>query len=117
MALGYRAGVLTGLGLSLLAALALPRWGRPAAKATIKGGMAAYETAAETVARLRETLEDIAAEVAFERAVDHAAVSDAERAAAGTKPAEDRAAAEEQARAQAQTQQAQAPSSAAASVG
>ena len=117
MALGYRAGVLTGLGLSLAAALMLPRWGRPAAKATIKGGMAAYETASETLARLRETLEDIAAEAAFERSVENAQASDAERAAAGTKPAEDRAAAEEQARTQARTRQAQAPSEAAASVG
>ena len=75
MALSYRAGVLTGLGLSLAAAFVLPRWGRPAAKATIKGGMAAYETASET-------LEDIAAEAAFERAVEHAAASDAERAMA-----------------------------------
>ena len=88
MALGYRAGVLTGLGLSLAAALVLPRWGRPAAKATIKGGMAAYESASETLARLRETLEDIAAEAAFERAVEHEMVSEAERAAAAPQGAE-----------------------------
>ena len=55
-----------------MAAFALPRWGRPAAKATIKGGMAADQMAAETLARLRETLEDIAAEAAFERASEHA---------------------------------------------
>lgn len=90
MAFTYRAGVLTGLGLSLAAALVLPRWGRPAAKATIKGGMAAYESASETLARLRETLEDIAAEAAFERAIEHAEGADAERAAAMAtgKPAE-----------------------------
>ena len=57
--------MLTGVGLSLVAAFLLPRWGRPAAKATIKGGMAAYETASET-------LEDITAEAAFERAAEHA---------------------------------------------
>jgi hypothetical protein len=82
MALSYRAGVLTGVGLSLVAAFVLPRWGRPAAKATIKGGMAAYESASETLAQLRETLEDIAAEAGFERAAEHAAASDAERATA-----------------------------------
>jgi hypothetical protein len=77
MALSYRTGVLTGLGLSLIAAVVLPRWGRPVAKATIKGGMAAYETASETLARLRETLEDITAEAAFERAAQHASASHA----------------------------------------
>src|SRR5690349_2380611 len=85
MALRYRTGVLTGVGLSLLAALLLPRWGRPAAKATIKGGMAAYESAGETLARLRETLSDIAAEAAFERAAEHERASEAERAAAVTR--------------------------------
>jgi len=90
MALGYRSGLLTGLGLSLAAASLLPRWGRPAAKATIKGGMSAYETASETLARLRETLEDIAAEAAFERAAEHAAASEAERAAAAPQAAERR---------------------------
>src|SRR5919107_3730657 len=87
MALGYRAGVLTGLGLSLAAALVLPRWGRPAAKATIKGGMAAYETASETLARLRETLEDITAEAAFERAAEQAVASESERATAPSQAA------------------------------
>ena len=82
MALGYRTGVLTGVGLALVMAFLLPRWGRPVAKATIKGGMGAYEGAAETLARLRETLEDIAAEAAFERAAEHASASGAERAAA-----------------------------------
>src|ERR671917_2683697 len=82
MALGYRTGVLTGVGLSLVAVFLLPRWGRPVAKATIKGGMGAYEGAAETLARLRETLEDIAAEAAFERAAEHAPASDVERAPA-----------------------------------
>ena len=91
MALSYRTGVLTGVGLSLVAAFVLPRWGRPATKATIKGGMAAYESASETLARLRETLEDIAAEAAFERAVEHAAASDAERATAVPRGTERRA--------------------------
>jgi hypothetical protein len=91
MALGYRSGLLTGLGLSLAAALLLPRWGRPAAKATIKGGMAAFETASETLARLRETLEDIAAEAAFERAAEHEKASEAERGAATTRGAEQKA--------------------------
>jgi Protein of unknown function (DUF5132) len=84
MALGFRTGLLTGLGISLVAAFALPRWGRPAAKATIKGGIAAYESAGETIARLRETLEDITAEAAYERAVEQAAASEASRAAGAT---------------------------------
>lgn len=75
----YRAGVLTGVALSLMAAFLLPRWGRPAAKATIKGGMAVYELAGETLARLRETLSDITAEAAYERVAEHAAASEAER--------------------------------------
>jgi Protein of unknown function (DUF5132) len=87
MALSYRTGLLTGVGLSLLAAFLLPRWGRPAAEATIKGGLAAYETASETLARLRETLEDITAEAAFERATELAAASEAERAAAAPQAA------------------------------
>src|SRR4051794_25593087 len=90
MALGYRSGLLTGLGLSLAAAFLLPRWGRPAAKATIKGGMAAYETASETLARLRETLSDIAAEAAFERAAKSEKASEAERVAAAARGAEQR---------------------------
>ena len=94
MAFSYRSGVLTGVGLSVLAAFALPRWGRPAAKATIKGGMAAYETAAETLARLREALEDIAAEAAFERAIAHAEALDAGRSAStgSAKPGDGKAA-------------------------
>ena len=82
MAFSYRSGLLTGLGLSLVVALLLPRWGRPAAKATIKGGLGAYETASGTLARLRETLSDITAEAAFERAAAQAAASEAERAVA-----------------------------------
>jgi hypothetical protein len=87
MALSYRSGLLTGLGLSLAAAFLLPRWGRPAAKATIKGGMAAYESASETLARLRETLSDITAEATFERAVVQDAAAEAERTATAPKSA------------------------------
>ena len=80
MALGYRTGILTGVVVSLAAAFVLPRWGRPVAKAAIKGGMGAYESATETLARLRETLEDITAEAAFERAAEHTAATQAEHA-------------------------------------
>jgi hypothetical protein len=62
MALGYR----TGVTVSVLAAFVLSRWGRPVAKAVIKGGMGTYESATETLARLRETPEDITAEIASE---------------------------------------------------
>ena len=82
MALGFRGGLLTGVALVAVAAFALPRWGRPVAKAALKGGTAAYESAGETLARLREALEDITAEAAFERAAEHASASEAERAAA-----------------------------------
>lgn len=81
MALSYRTGVLTGIGLSLVAALVLPRWGRPLTKATVKGGLAAYETASETLAQLRETLADLTAEAAYERAAA------ADRSPAAARPA------------------------------
>jgi hypothetical protein len=50
--------------------------------------MATYESAAATLARLRETLEDITAEAVFERAVEHASASEAERATAVPKGTE-----------------------------
>src|SRR3954452_1306986 len=90
MPLGYRTGLLTGLGLSALAAFVLPRWGRPISKAAIKGGMDAYESASETLMRLRETLADIAAEAAYERAVAQASTSDAPRATAAPRDEERR---------------------------
>jgi Protein of unknown function (DUF5132) len=88
MALGFRTGLLTGVGFSLVAALLLPRWGRPAAKAAIKGGIATYETASETLAHLRETLSDIMAEAAFERATEYQKAAEAERAEATSTSAE-----------------------------
>jgi len=90
MALNYSTGVLTGVGLSLVAAFVLPRWGRPITKATIKGGMSAYESAAETLARLRETLEDITAEATYERMAEHEKAAGAEHAAAAQQDAERR---------------------------
>jgi hypothetical protein len=84
MALGFRGGLLTGVALAAAAACALPRWGRPAAKAALKGGLAAYEGAAEAAARLREALEDVAAEAAFERAAERAAASEAQEAVPAT---------------------------------
>jgi hypothetical protein len=88
VALSYRTGVLTGIGLSLVAALVLPRWGRPLTKATVKGGLAAYETASETLAQLRETLADLTAEAAYERAAARAPAADRSPAAARPAPAE-----------------------------
>jgi hypothetical protein len=50
--------------------------------------MAAYESASETLARLRETLADITAEATFERAAEHQRASEAEHAAAAPQRAE-----------------------------
>jgi hypothetical protein len=50
--------------------------------------MSAYESASETLVRLRETLEDITAEAAFERTIAHETASERERAAAAPRNAE-----------------------------
>jgi len=77
MAQGYKSGIATGVILSLGAALlrplwrpALARWGRPAAKGTVKGGLAAYEVARERLAEWGEKAQDIVAEVQVERAAE-----------------------------------------------
>jgi len=83
----YTSGLLTGLALSLGAALLAPmwrpavsRWGRPAAKAAIKQGLVAYEVGRERLAELGETLEDILAEAQVELATERLQAG----AAAGT---------------------------------
>ncbi|MBV8914973.1 MAG: DUF5132 domain-containing protein [Acetobacteraceae bacterium] len=77
MARGFKAGIATGLvlsaGLALLEPLwrpALARWGRPAAKGAVKGGLAAYEIARERLAVLGEKAQDLVAEAEIERATD-----------------------------------------------
>ena len=77
MAQGYKSGIATGVILSVGAALlspvwrpALARWGRPAAKGAVKGGLAAYEVARERLAELGEVAQDIVAEVQLERAAE-----------------------------------------------
>lgn len=77
MARGYKGGIATGLilsaGLALLGPLwrpALARWGRPAAKGAVKGGLAAYEVARGRVAELGEKAQDLLAEVQVERATE-----------------------------------------------
>ena len=80
MAVGYKTGILTGVVLSLGAALlgplwrpALSRYGRPLAKNTVKGGLAAYEVGRGRLAELGETVQDLVAEVQMERVAERAA--------------------------------------------
>lgn len=61
-----------GAGIVLLAPIAVPIIGsvlKPLAKAMIKGGLMAYETAKVSLAETRETIEDLAAEAQAE--IDH----------------------------------------------
>ena len=75
MARSYRSGVAAGMTLSAGLALfwplvgpAVARWGRPAAKGAVKGGLAAYELARTRVAELGEHAQDLLAEAQIERA-------------------------------------------------
>ena len=88
MARSYKSGIATGLVLSAAAALlgplwrpAVTRWGRPAAKGAVKGGLAAYEVARGRFAELGEKAQDLLVEVQVERAAgrasDHEAVPSA----------------------------------------
>jgi hypothetical protein len=77
MARGYTSGLMTGLALSLAAALlgpvwrpAVSRWGRPVAKAAIKQGLVAYEIGRERLAEFGETVEDMLAEAQVELATE-----------------------------------------------
>lgn len=79
MAQGYKAGIATGLALGLCAGLLSPlwrpsvaRWGRPAAKNAVKGGLAAYEVARRRFAELSENASDLVAEAQVERAAEMA---------------------------------------------
>ncbi|HET6307624.1 MAG TPA: DUF5132 domain-containing protein [Rhodopila sp.] len=70
----YKAGLITGLAVSLGVALLAPafrpvvsRWGRPVAKGMIKGGLEAYELTRERVAEIGEHVEDLVAEAQVER--------------------------------------------------
>jgi hypothetical protein len=71
--------LVTGLALSLSAMLlspilrpALARWGRPATKAVLKGGLVAFAAGRERVAEASETLSDMLAEAQFELATEQA---------------------------------------------
>jgi hypothetical protein len=88
MARGYGSGLATGLVVSAGAALLAPlwrpwlaRWGRPAAKEAIKGGLAAYELARGRLAELGEKAQDLVAEAQIERAAER--LSEAENAPGG----------------------------------
>ncbi len=60
------AGGAVGLFLAPVVTPALGRMMRPAAKAAIKTGMALYRRGLETAGELRETFEDVSAEIAAE---------------------------------------------------
>lgn len=72
-----------GMGVALLGLLLLPRAKRtvrPLAKSVVRGALGVVEGAARAVAEAREELQDIVAEVQWERAQ---AALDAQRRAAG----------------------------------
>jgi hypothetical protein len=60
------AGSAIGIFLAPVVTPALARLMRPATKAAIKAGMAIYHRGMETAAELRETVEDVAAEIEAE---------------------------------------------------
>jgi Protein of unknown function (DUF5132) len=77
MARGYTSGLMTGMAVSMVAALLAPvwrpavsRWGRPAAKTAVRWGLDAYDSGREKLAELGERMEDIVAEAQLERAVE-----------------------------------------------
>ena len=83
MARGYATGVATGVVISIAAALFSPvwlpvfaRWGRPAAKAAIKGGVIAYAAGRERVAELGESMSDLLAEAQVEFTLEQAGGTD-----------------------------------------
>jgi hypothetical protein len=89
MARGYTSGIVTGMAVSLVAAVLAPvwrpaisRWGRPAAKAAIKWGLESYEAGREKLAEFGETVEDIVAEAQVERAVERLGGAPAETTSA-----------------------------------
>jgi hypothetical protein len=66
--LTFVVGGIAGVFLAPVVAPALARWSRPGMKAAIKAGLAIYERGRLTAAELRETVEDVTAELAAERA-------------------------------------------------
>lgn len=62
-------GLAMGVGIVLLAPAVLPMIGavlKPVAKAAIKGGIMAYETAKVSLAEAKESIEDLTAEAKSE---------------------------------------------------
>lgn len=91
----YKAGLITGLAFSLVAALlapvfrpALSRWGRPIAKGVIKSGLEAYDVTRERFAEIGEHVEDLVAEAQFERVTERPGTQHAETATANAGPHE-----------------------------
>ena len=72
----FGTSVAIGAGAVLLAPVIIPVLGsimKPLAKATIKGGILAYEGMKVTLAETKETLEDLAAEAKAEISQDQGA--------------------------------------------
>jgi hypothetical protein len=74
----YRSGLITGVAISIIAAMltpvwrpALSRWGRPVAKGAIKQGLDVYDSGRGKLAELSESLEDLVAEAMAERMGDN----------------------------------------------
>lgn len=95
MAREYATGIVTGVALSLGAALlgplwrpALGRWVRPATKGAIKQGILAFELGRERIAELGEKVSDIVAEAQFELAAGRLHEQEAEAASEGETSAE-----------------------------
>ncbi|MFH0729535.1 MAG: DUF5132 domain-containing protein [Pseudomonadota bacterium] len=69
---GFSVGSLAvGAGIVLLAPIVIPMVGavlKPLAKAIIKGGLIAYQSAKVSLAETKETIEDLAAEAKAEMA-------------------------------------------------
>lgn len=81
------AGGAVGVFLAPIVTPALARMMRPATKAALKAGMAVYQRGAQTAAELRETVEDVAAEINAEAQEAVATPSPATTARAATGPA------------------------------
>ncbi|MDB5408267.1 MAG: hypothetical protein JWL84_3179 [Rhodospirillales bacterium] len=61
-------GGAAGVFLAPIVTPALARFARPATKTAIKAGLAIYQRARETAAEMRETIEDVTAELQAEAA-------------------------------------------------
>jgi Protein of unknown function (DUF5132) len=83
MARAYTSGVVTGIAVSLAAAVlapvwrpALSRWGRPALKGAIKQGVVVYAVLRERASEMGENVSDLLAEAQVELATERTGEGD-----------------------------------------